>query len=269
LSAAIALAIPFYKAGAKRNIFLPGLLVLMAIVSASIHATTLGLLEFPIWFGIRLALDIVLFIIVIIAGRVVPMFTTNGVPGAQARRQPLLEKLAPASILILFLADAAQFTGTLPGVLLIAIAVVQGSRLFLWQPAKTIRTPLVWILHIAYMWIVVHLLLRSLFEFELIDSSAATHALTTGVIGSITIGMMTRTARGHTGRALKTDFFDKSSFFLVQAAAITRVFVPMLAPAYLMPSVLWAAVFWSAAFGLYAVRYWPVLTRARVDGKPG
>lgn len=26
---------------------------------------------------------------------------------------------------------------------------------------------------------------------------------------------------------------------------------------------------WAAAFGLYAVRYWPVLTRTRLDGKPG
>jgi uncharacterized protein involved in response to NO len=26
---------------------------------------------------------------------------------------------------------------------------------------------------------------------------------------------------------------------------------------------------WAAAFGIYAVRYWPVLTRSRVDGQPG
>ncbi|MEE9322493.1 MAG: NnrS family protein [Granulosicoccus sp.] len=269
LSAAFALAVPFYKARAQRNYFLPGLLVLMAIVSTSIHATALGLLDFPVWLGIRLALDVVLFIIITIAGRVVPMFTNNGVQGAQAGRHPLLEKLAPASILALFLADAIQFSGAVFGVLLVVAGIIHGSRLYLWQPLKTFRNPLVWILHIAYAWIVVHLLLRSLFEFSLIDSSLATHALTTGVIGSITIGMMTRTAKGHTGRALKANLFDIGSFILIQAAAITRVFVPMLAPVYMMQSVLWAAVFWSAAYGLYAVRYWPVLTRARLDGKPG
>ena len=32
---------------------------------------------------------------------------------------------------------------------------------------------------------------------------------------------------------------------------------------------LCSAVLWSAGFGLYALRYWPVLTRARLDGKPG
>ena len=36
-----------------------------------------------------------------------------------------------------------------------------------------------------------------------------------------------------------------------------------------MASVQFASLLWSAAFGLYAVRYWPVLTRPRLDGKPG
>jgi uncharacterized protein involved in response to NO len=33
--------------------------------------------------------------------------------------------------------------------------------------------------------------------------------------------------------------------------------------------VVGAAMFWSAAFALYANRYWPILTRSRIDGKPG
>ena len=42
-------------------------------------------------------------------------------------------------------------------------------RLILWQPWRTTRTPLVWILHAAYAWIVVHLLLRGLSAFGLAD----------------------------------------------------------------------------------------------------
>jgi uncharacterized protein involved in response to NO len=30
-----------------------------------------------------------------------------------------------------------------------------------------------------------------------------------------------------------------------------------------------SALLWSAGFGLYGVRYWPFLTRERLDGKPG
>ena len=97
----------------------------------------------------------------------------------------------------------------------------------------------------------------------------ATHALTVGAIGTLTMGMMTRTARGHTGRPLKADQFDVSCYLLVLSSAVIRVYVPMAVPAWLLPSAIVSAVLWSGAFTLYAVRYWPVLTRARVDGKPG
>jgi uncharacterized protein involved in response to NO len=37
----------------------------------------------------------------------------------------------------------------------------------------------------------------------------------------------------------------------------------------IIAGVLLTAMLWAAAFGLYAIRYWPVLTRPRMDGKPG
>jgi uncharacterized protein involved in response to NO len=47
------------------------------------------------------------------------------------------------------------------------------------------------------------------------------------------------------------------------------VLVPLLLPAQTLAAVQCSAVLWSGGFGLYAVRYWPVLTRARIDGKRG
>lgn len=58
-------------------------------------------------------------------------------------------------------------------------------------------------------------------------------------------------------------------YALVLAAAVVRVVVPLSAPAWNEPAVLGSAVLWSAGFGLYALRYWPVLSRPRTDGKPG
>ena len=81
--------------------------------------------------------------------------------------------------------------------------------------------------------------------------------------------MMARTARGHTGRPLAADRFETAVFLMVQTAAVVRAFDGMLSPALYMPSVQLAALLWVAAFGLFALRYWPVLTRPRVDGKPG
>ena len=58
-------------------------------------------------------------------------------------------------------------------------------------------------------------------------------------------------------------------FVLIQFAAVARVFCGIASPALYMLTVQLSGLLWSAAFGLYAIRYWPVLTRARLDGKPG
>jgi uncharacterized protein involved in response to NO len=101
------------------------------------------------------------------------------------------------------------------------------------------------------------------------DKSFAVHALTVGAIGGLTLGMMTRTARGHSGRPPVVDGFELAMFLLVQAAAIVRVFGGMASPGQHMASVQLSGLLWAAAFGLYAVRYWPVLTRPRLDDRPG
>ncbi|WP_353615082.1 NnrS family protein [Paracidovorax konjaci] len=66
----------------------------------------------------------------------------------------------------------------------------------LWQPWKTGRVPLVWVLHAGYAW-------------------------------------------------------------------------PLALPAHTVHAVLVSATLWSMGFGLYALRYWPVLSRPRLDGRPG
>ena len=51
--------------------------------------------------------------------------------------------------------------------------------------------------------------------------------------------------------------------------AALRVFVPIAAPAGYGFALVASAALWSTAFALYAVVYWPILTRARIDGRPG
>jgi uncharacterized protein involved in response to NO len=127
----------------------------------------------------------------------------------------------------------------------------------------------VWILHAAYAWIIVHLALRAFAGLGWVPESYAIHALTVGAIGGLTLGMMTRTARGHTARPLIADGWELAIFLLVQAAALVRVFGGMIFPALYLSTIQVSGVLWAAAFGLYAVRYWPVLSRPRLDGKPG
>ena len=216
--------------------------------------------------ALGLGLDVILFIIAVMAGRVVPSFTNNAVSGAGARRNAVVEYAALASILALMALDALQLPSA--PVALVA-AVLHATRLALWAPWATRRQPILWILHVSYAWVAVHLALRGLAELELVSPLLATHALTVGAIGGLTLGMMTRTARGHTARPLKLGRWEVSAYLLVQVAALVRVLLPVALPDAYLETVMVSAALWCAAFSIFTVVYYPILTRSRLDGQPG
>jgi uncharacterized protein involved in response to NO len=269
LAAAVCLAIPFFKAKNRRNYFFVGLLALFGVAAGAFHLAQMGWAPALGHVGIQVALDVVLFILVVMGGRVIPMFTHNGVPGAAAVRHAPLEKLALALVIALTVVDGLQLGGAPWWAVAACAALAHTARWWLWQPWKTRSTPLVWVLHLAYLWIPVHLALRSMAELGAVAPTFAAHALTVGAIGGLIIGMVTRTAKGHTGRPLRADAADTTCYVLVLASAVVRVAGPLLAPQHTLDAVVVSSLLWSAGFGLYAVRYFPVLTRARVDGKPG
>jgi uncharacterized protein involved in response to NO len=260
LALAWAIGRPLVASGNRRNWFF--ILLVLAIGAAGIV-----LLGWP-QRGLALGLDFVLFVIAVVAGRVVPAFTNNALPGARARREAWLERAALGALLALIAADALART-ELAAVLATLAAALHAARLALWSPAKTLGKPIVWILHVSYAWIVVHLALRALAGFDLVPYALATHALTVGAIGGMTLGMMTRTARGHTERPLEAGRAEVAAYLLVQAAAVARVLVPLALPATYLWATVASALFWCAAFATFTVVYVPILTRARLDGQPG
>ncbi len=269
LAAAVGLGKALLGGSNRRNYFFIGILILLGLAQLGVHLVQLGVLELPGWLGVRIGMDLLLFVMTVMAGRVVPMFTNNGVPGTQARRHPAIEWAALGGVLALLLADAAGLQGRALAALLGLCALANLLRLLLWQPWRTLRTPLVWVLHVAYLWIVLHLALRGFAELGWMATSLAAHALTVGAVGSLTLGMMTRTSRGHTGRPLRTDGYELACYLAVNAAALLRVGLPLAAPAATTAAVLGSALLWCGAFSLFTLRYWPILTRARFDGKAG
>ena len=269
LAVAAGIGIPLFASGNRRNYFFIALLVGLSIATLGAHLAQMEAISLPPWAGLKFGLDIVLFILAVMGGRVIPMFTNNGVPGTNARRQRGVETAALGGLLLLIAADALAIDGPAVAVLLTLLAAAHVWRLALWKPWKTWRVPLVWSLHAAYAWIPVHLMLRILAEADLLPSPAATHALTVGAIGGLTMAMMTRTAKGHTGVPLRADRHDVACYALVLGSAIVRVFAPLSWPGLYASSVLASAALWSLAFALYAVRYWPLLTQPRRDGRPG
>lgn len=269
LAVAAGIAVPLVQSGNRRNYFFIVLLVALAIATLAVHLARLGVVAWPERVSLQVGLDIVLLIVAVMSGRVIPVFTNNGIPGLQARRNPFVEVFALGGIVALAFADLFQLQPSALAMLALVVAVAHAVRLWLWQPWRTASVPLVWSLHAAYAWIVIHLGLRALAAWDYVAVPLGTHALTIGVIGGMTIAMMTRTARGHSGRRLAADAFDVACFLLVQLAALTRVFGGLAVPEAYRATVVISGICWSSAFALYAIHYWPMLTRPRLDGKPG
>jgi uncharacterized protein involved in response to NO len=269
IAAAIGIGRPIVASRNRRNYFFIGLLLALGAANLAFYLAMAGVLAFDLRRDLQLALDVILFIMAVMGGRVIPMFTANGVPGTAPRRLPSLERTALGAVIALFAADLLGLPGVPLAMLAAAAAVAHGARFALWQPWKTLAKPIVWILHAAYAFIVLHLALRALAALDLVGTSLANHALTVGGIGILTLGMMTRTARGHTGRLLQASPPEVVVYALIVAAALVRVVVPLAAPALYLGAVIAAGALWVGAFALYAIIYWPILSRPRADGRPG
>lgn len=269
VSAALGIAVPLLASGNKRNQFFVA--VLLAIGAAN-FIFTLGLLDvvaLPPRRMLQVALDLMLFVMAVIGGRVIPMFTANSAPQAKVSRPVWLERLCLACVLVLLACDAIDAPAAVVAIVALVASLAHAGRLVLWQPWHTLRRPMLWILHASYAWIVVHLALRGIAAWQGGTTSPATHALTVGGIGGLTLGMMTRTARGHTGRPLIVERAEIACYVLIQIAATTRVLLPLAMPSLYLVAVSASGIAWVVAFAIFVAKYAPILWRPRLDGKPG
>jgi uncharacterized protein involved in response to NO len=198
------------------------------------------------------------------------MFTQNALPNARVRRNVKLDRWAIGLLAATLALDVLAAPAWLLAPVALAAAVSNASRLALWDPLATRSRPIVWILHLSYAWIPLGLVLLAVAALTPgVHEVYAVHSFAIGAVGGMIIGMITRTALGHTGRPLAAGLAETFAYGLVQAAAFTRVVVGLAVPAAYGHALALSALFWSAGFAVYAIAYWPILTRPRADGRPG
>ena len=266
---ALILADRLLRAGNRRNLPLVGLLLGLAAANAVFHASVLGWLGLPPLQALQAGLALIVMIECVMAGRVIPAFTVSALPGVRLRPPRWLDAgslAATAAGLALWVLAPPGLAGAL---VLGAAALLQAARLAHWQPLRTRSRPILWVLHAAYAWVPVGLALLALAQLGLVAESAGLHALAVGATGGLVIGMVTRTARGHTGRPLQAGRLEVAAYGLVMAAALLRVLLPLLPAELRAPALVAAATAWAAAFGLYLVVFAPWLLATRLDGKDG
>lgn len=151
---------------------------------------------------------------------------------------------------------------------------------FTWGLSRSFRVHLLAVLHIAFAWLGLSMLLygtQSLLFFMsggelLVFGLAPLHALTIGYFANMVLGMASRVTLGHSGNALVLDKFTWLLFIGFQAAVLLRIFPDLLPDTFgtaTMTLYLLAGLSWLICFTLWAARYVPLYWRPRIDDKPG
>jgi uncharacterized protein involved in response to NO len=244
------------------------------LANAAYHLASLNFLPVGIMrIAVTAALDVIAILIAIIGGRVIPAFIGNAVEHAKPRHNVVIEVLAVGALVVILGLGVLQpwlpVSSTAWLVILVVAAVGHGIRLMLWQPFCARGNPLLWMLPAAYAWLPVTLALRTLSSFGIVPISTAFHALTIGAIASLMVAMMMRSALGHTGRPLVAGDSEIIAFVLLQLAGVTRVLASSVAAGAYREAMIVSAVLWTSAFAVFLIRYWAILTRPRIDGRPG
>jgi len=264
---AAVLARPIVKSKQMRNLSVPSLLLLMAAGNGLLYAEMLGLFDGlnGLWF----AVGAILMLVSLIAGRVMPFFTGRGIPGAVTKKFPMVELLALPVIALWTIVELLFPDTLIPAVAAAIAALLHAVRLYGWSCRGVWREPMLWVIHLAYGWLVMGFLLLALAGFGGGSKLLALHGWTVGAIGLFTLGMMARVALGHTGRPVSAHPSMVWAFLLLAVSALIRVFMSLLFPSVAEVALLISAAGWVLAFTVFVWIYTPYLIRPRVDGASG
>jgi uncharacterized protein involved in response to NO len=215
-----------------------------------------------------------LVMVTMLGSRMIPAFTSAGLKqrGLEIRigRNQLLDRAAILAVVGVLVVDLADADGWLAATLAASAALLLTLQLSRWRGPRTRTIPLLWVLHLAYAWLAVCLALKAATLAGLpMPGSAWLHALTVGAMATMILGVMSRAALGHTGRELIAPGGIAVAYLLLTAAALTRVFGPILYPPAALDWYSLSALLWCLCFTVFVIVYAPILCRPRVDGRPG
>jgi uncharacterized protein involved in response to NO len=221
----------------------------------------------PAGLGWRLGIVAALQLISVVGGRIIPSFTRNWLTQRGHSRLPAPHGTIDA--IAIGLLHGALLWAIVPGLraagpILILAAALNVWRLSRWVGQATLSEPLLFILHVGYAWLAIGVALLGLsVAGASVPIASALHALTVGAIGTMVLAVMTRVSLGHTGRALSASRPTVVIFLLVNIAALVRVAASWSA-IVTTTFIVVSAVCWIAAFGLFEIRYSPVLLAPRI-----
>ena len=248
-----------WKGGNRRNIPVAVFVGLYALSNILFHLGRIGFIGSDI--AARSGISVLVLLVALIGGRIIPNFSNNWLR-AQNRTSEIVsfngyDKAAllltiPALLLWIFLPETER-----AGYGLISAAGLHVIRLVRWCGWSVRQNALLLVLHIAYGWLPVGLILLGVdivCERLPLGQSAGIHALTAGLLTMMTLAVMTRAILGHSGRPLAAGTIGALLFITAFLAAVLRVAAPFAGGSY-QPLLIWSGIFWTISFLIFVLRF--------------
>lgn len=213
-------------------------------------------------FGRRCGLALLVFLIMLIGGRIVPSFTRNWLAKRRETRLPVpFNRFDGAAIAVGVAALAAWVVAPFNAVCAVLSALAAGlhvARLVRWRGYLARTSPLLLMLHVAYAFVPLGFVGAAAAALGIGPPGTAAHLFGIGAVGGMTVAVMMRATMGHTGRELVAGPVLTLAFVLLILAALVRVTDDRIA-ALGVDGIALAALTWTAGFALLAWRLGPWL----------
>ena len=157
------------------------------------------------------------------------------------------------------------------------LALTALHHTLVWKFTRSFQVRLLAVLHIAFLWLGIALLLYSLQSLTLLLTGSAPlgraplHALGIGFVASMLLAMASRVSLGHSGQPLMADTLTWFCFLGLGVSTLLRIAAELVLniPGLSGGLNIAAAVAWLISTGLWVWHYAPLYLRPRQDGKAG
>ncbi len=266
------LLVPLYRTGKWPNLLLISSKLLPILLANLVFYLGLaGLITEGVRYGLLAGLYLLLSLVFVMARRVVPFFIEKGVGyDVQVSNYKVIDISAIVTFILFAISDLIAPYSGFTGFAAALLVVIHSVRLAGWYTPGIWRRPLLWVLFLAYGWLIVGFGLKVCSVMWGIPPTLALHAYAYGGIGLITMGMMARISLGHTGRKVhQPPRILVPVFGLLTAGALVRVGMPLLMIVPYRDMIALSQLLWISAFLLFLVIYLPIFIKPRVDGRAG
>lgn len=199
----VRISYPIIKGKDRKKAGLGFHLALLTVSNVVFYLGVFGVLSYGQYWGTYSALFLVISLILFMGRMMIPLFIRSGLDFRfEPRNWRIIDTLSLFFFVVFFILKVFFTNVRLLPIVSGLLALIYTVRLYGWYSNRIWEKPTLWVLFVAYTWIVIGFGLQFLSPYFNISDLIVVHSFTYGAIGMMTIGFMCHFILGHTGRNL-------------------------------------------------------------------